>query len=284
MDINATLQSARRALGRREYERAVELTSSILSSNPRVAEAYFLFLMIRLHSGSSDPRVLKGIEELTRFRRAMTADQAWAARGLLGVNSSAGTTVEGLVVLEGLNEFRQPFLQGYSEIGLFSYVGPHALFGANTRMGRYCSIAMNSSVGPGEHTPGWLTTHNFARGKPNVDREAEAAVSNEKLEIGHDVWIGANAFVSTNIKVGHGAVIGAGATVVKDVPPYAIVVGNPARLLRLRFPEKSIERLLASEWWRLPVDHVRELPFHDVERCLDQVEQLRAKLPDSALI
>src|SRR3954465_12842891 len=118
MDINATLQSARRALARREYERAIELTRGVVSSNPRLADSYFLLLMIRLHSGSSDSLVSRGIEEVARFRRAMPPEQAWAPRALPGINSPAGPTVEGYVSCEGLNEFRQPFLQGYSEIGL----------------------------------------------------------------------------------------------------------------------------------------------------------------------
>lgn len=198
-----------------------------------------------------------------------------AALAALGVTATDGTTIEGDVRFEGLNELRCPYIQGYAEIGLVSYVGYHAFIGAGTIIGRYCSIAMNSTVGAGEHPTAWLTSHNFAFGHPNLDGGLRARYgSDQKLTIGHDVWIGANAFVSTNITIGSGAIIGAGAVVVKDVPPYAIVIGNPARILRMRFADEIIERLLASQWWQLPTDHVRELPFHDIERCLDILDGL----------
>lgn len=71
-------------------------------------------------------------------------------------------------------------------------------------------------------------------------------------EVGGDVWIGAGANIVTGVKVGHGAVLGAGAVVVKDVPPYAVVGGVPARIIRYRFDEELRERLLALAWWNWP--------------------------------
>lgn len=72
----------------------------------------------------------------------------------------------------------------------------------------------------------------------------------DSAEIGHDVWIGDNVVLSTAVKIGNGAVIAANSVVVKDVPPYAIVGGNPARIIKMRFPDEVIQRIQAAEWWK----------------------------------
>ncbi|MFI5806517.1 CatB-related O-acetyltransferase [Streptomyces sp. NPDC051561] len=74
--------------------------------------------------------------------------------------------------------------------------------------------------------------------------------------IGNDVWFGYHSKVMPGVRIGHGAVVASGAVVVDDVPPYAIVGGNPAKQIRLRFDEKTIERLLAVAWWDWPLDHI----------------------------
>ena len=80
----------------------------------------------------------------------------------------------------------------------------------------------------------------------------------EPLRIGSDVWIGSNACILRGLAVGDGAVIGAGSVVTKDVPPYAVVVGNPARVLKYRFSEEVIARLLRLEWWNMPDEVLRK--------------------------
>jgi tetrahydrodipicolinate N-succinyltransferase len=95
--------------------------------------------------------------------------------------------------------------------------------------------------------------------------------------MGNDIWIGANATVLGGVTVGDGAVIAAGAVVTKDVPPYAIVVGTPATVKRLRYSDNIVERLLRAKWWELELADLSGLPFRDVERCLDAIEAIRGR-------
>jgi acetyltransferase-like isoleucine patch superfamily enzyme len=88
--------------------------------------------------------------------------------------------------------------------------------------------------------------------KPLYDRFKEPVV------IGNDVWIGTGAIILRGLSVGDGAVIGAGAVVTKDVPPYAIVAGNPARVIKYRFEEAVIKRIQASKWWEMSDGEIRD--------------------------
>lgn len=100
------------------------------------------------------------------------------------------------------------------------------------------------------------------------------------VEIGSDVWIGACAIILSGIKIGHGAVVGAGAVVSRDVSPYAVVVGNPARQTGSRFPETVVAALLETHWWTLPREQIVPLlPLLNsakVEAFLTECRRLRA--------
>jgi lipopolysaccharide biosynthesis protein len=90
--------------------------------------------------------------------------------------------------------------------------------------------------------------------------------------IGNDVWIGAGALLKRGITVGHGAVIGARALVTRDVPPYAIVAGSPARIIRYRFDEETIARLLSLAWWRFKFTDLHDLDPTDMQAFMDGLE------------
>jgi len=92
-------------------------------------------------------------------------------------------------------------------------------------------------------------------------------------EIGNDVWIGQGVFIKSGVKIGDGAVIGARSVVVKDVEPFTIVAGTPAKAIRKRFPEPVIERLLATRWWRYSLYDMAGIPFEDVPAALDMIEE-----------
>ena len=160
------------------------------------------------------------------------------------------------------------FLVGPCFLGRFSYIGNFTHIEQNTRIGRFCGIASNCAVGASAHPLDWLSTHPFQYCAPQEPIVETKSWPVQQTIIGHDVLIGANAVVMAGVKVGSGAVIGAGSIVTKDVPPYAIVVGNPARFLRFRFSEDIVSELLALEWWNLPEAEIAQLPFQDIRACI----------------
>lgn len=126
-------------------------------------------------------------------------------------------------------------------------------------IGKFCSIADEVTIfGGGEHRIDWVTTFplRIAFGLEGAWRDGIPATKG-KTEIGNDVWIGYGATILSGVRVGDGAVIGAHALVAGDIPPYAVVGGNPARVLKLRFQQAVISRLLDIRWWDWPIHEVR---------------------------
>lgn len=148
------------------------------------------------------------------------------------------------------NRFCRPvFIHELTTIGNYNYFGPytHAL---NATVGNYCSISTCVKLGLANHDLNCVSTNTkIAGGKHGVTEFNELI---EPTVIGNDVWIGANAIVLQGVHIGNGAVIGAGAVVVKDVEPYSIVAGVPAKEIRKRFSSDSIKLLMESDWWLLP--------------------------------
>lgn len=124
-----------------------------------------------------------------------------------------------------------------------------------TDVGHYASIGHMAQIGPNEHLTDEITTCNLLYDEPLLAKLAER--NRPRTTIGHDVWIGSRAVVLRGVTVGTGAIVAAASVVVRDVPPYTIVVGSPARELRPRFPSDLVERLLASQWWDAPPAELR---------------------------
>ena len=133
------------------------------------------------------------------------------------------------------------------------------LFWRNIRIGRYCSIAGEFGVQTGNHPMDMYTTHPIAYSVNYGALTGERDIQLGEVEIGHDVWIGDRVLIMPGChKIGNGAIVGGGAVVTHDVPPYAIVGGNPARIIRYRFSEDTINRLEESRWWEKDKDTLKK--------------------------
>lgn len=156
----------------------------------------------------------------------------------------------------------------------------------NVRFGRYCSVANGVITGAHEHPTDWLTSSRTAYypqvngwdelmagpDAPQIHKRTRPFLASCPItNIGPDVWIGQGAFIKSGITIGAGSIIGARAVVIRDVPPYSIVVGT-GRVLRLRFPEPIVERLLALEWWLYSIYDLFDAPFDRIEEALDVIE------------
>jgi phosphonate metabolism protein (transferase hexapeptide repeat family) len=124
-------------------------------------------------------------------------------------------------------------------------------------IGKFCSIAAHSRINPGNHPLDRVAMNHFtyrssAYGLGDDDPAFFDWRRSFRTTLGHDVWIGHGAVVMPGVTMGNGSVAGAGAIVTKDVPPFAIVAGNPARLLRFRFPPDVVDALLHIAWWDWP--------------------------------
>lgn len=163
------------------------------------------------------------------------------------------------------------------KMGDYSYCGKNCSM-LDTEIGSFCSIASYCAVGGAAHPVGNVSSSPvFLEGR-NVFKENLgnlAAAESKPVVIGSDVWIGEAVFVKEGVKIGHGAVVGAHSVVTEDVAPYAIVAGAPARLIRYRFSDEQIARLLASKWWELPADKLKVLSKHmdNVDLFLENIEK-----------
>lgn len=150
----------------------------------------------------------------------------------------------------------------FSHFDDYSYCDRYADV-ANAQIGKFANIAAFSRIGATDHPLDTASLHHFLYRSDDywddVDRDADffAHRKSRIAIIGHDTWIGAGAMIKPEVTLGHGAVVAAGAVVTKDVDPYTIVAGTPAKPLRLRQPKDIADRLIALAWWDWSHDDLR---------------------------
>lgn len=126
--------------------------------------------------------------------------------------------------------------------------------GTTLKIGRFCSIAKGVRIFlGGGHRTDWVTTFPFMEFFQQAKNFTGHPISRGDVVIGNDVWIGAHATILSGVTIGDGAVIGAGSVVAKSVPAYAVVVGNPARIVKYRFSPEQIDKLIKIRWWNWPI-------------------------------
>lgn len=179
-------------------------------------------------------------------------------------NNPSALTEGGIQVIDTKKyiNYEYPEITHKCEIGSHTY-GPLDIqdFGsqAELKIGKYCAIAERVRIFlGGNHRTDWVSIYPFSVlwAKPNTIQGYPATKGN--VVIGNDVWLGYGCTILSGVKIGSGACVAAEAVVTKDVPPYAIVAGNPAKVIKYRFEEKQIHALLEIKWWDWPEEKIKE--------------------------
>lgn len=187
---------------------------------------------------------------------------------------------------------------GKCHVGAFTYFADGKIY--TTDFGRYCSIAAGVTIGHSNHPTKWVSTNPFQyqqsfrfnmeaavkwdfraeyendKVNPSLTKKASSEVQRRTL-VGNDVWIGTDVKIIAGVTIGDGAIIGAGAVVTKDVRPYEIVGGVPARKIGDRFDDVKKEKLLSSKWWDYAPWQLRHIDFSNVDDALQEIESMRVK-------
>lgn len=204
-------------------------------------------------------------------------------------------------IIGSLHYERPAYIYGHRlkncSVGAFTYFNAAGETSAyRCHLGRYSQIGEGAVLGPPEHPTDWFSSHPFAFTRPRYMRNIYRlpdfvrlgpdeqpgpsyvdTVANDTV-IGHEAYIGAGSFVKRGVTIGDGALIGARSVVTRDVPAYAVVAGTPARVIRMRFSDRIIERLMQLQWWRYDLaPYKNAVDFREVEATLQFFEQRLAE-------
>ena len=163
------------------------------------------------------------------------------------------------------------------ELDSYSYIG-HDCTVNNCSIGKYCSIGSSCVIGGSEHPISWVSTSPVFHTAKNVLKESWSSKRfsvRKHTSIGNDVWIGTKVLIKSGVSIGNGAIVGMGSVVVKDIPEYEIWAGNPARFIRKRFDDDTIDKLSRLEWWNMDSEKLREIgdSISDPKEFIERVYQ-----------
>lgn len=159
-------------------------------------------------------------------------------------------------------------------LGDFTYIAGETSI-SKTSIGKFCSIGPNCKIGLGKHpSDTFVSTHPIFF---STLKQAQITFANkdyfeefENITIGNDVWIGANVIVVDGVNIADGVIVAAGSVVTKDIPPYAMVGGVPAKVIRYRFEEHEIRKLLKLKWWDMDIEYLKKnfQDFHNIKNFM----------------
>lgn len=204
----------------------------------------------------------------------------------LSIGNSAELTLEPPVHFMGPSKF-----DSSTRIGAFTYLHG-SLFVECESIGRYCSISGGLRVGDREHPTAWVSTspfqynprsfrfHEEGSGFTPLPETSPPTFRRQAPVIGNDVWIGARVTILRDVTIGDGAIVASSAVVTKDVPPYAVVGGVPAKVIRYRFDDDTIAQLLELAWWRFSPKQLDGVPMNDVPTAMIE---MRRRIVDGML-
>ena len=183
------------------------------------------------------------------------------------------------------NNYHKALDQNLVFIDDYTYGMPEVITWDNStklKIGKFCSLASNIYIlAGGEHRSDWISTYPFNCLIDDFDYIKGHPSTKGDIIIGNDVWIGDSVKILSGVHIGDGAIIGTASVVTKDIPPYAIAAGNPAKIIRYRFDEDTIEELLDIKWWNFrEKDIIKIVPLlqsNDIQKFLKECRKIKPK-------
>lgn len=163
-------------------------------------------------------------------------------------------------------------LMSHIKIGMGTYLRRDVFVDDYTEIGRYCSIANDVVIAASEHPLENFSTHPISYDVENYPGKETKTI------IGNDVWLGTRCIIKKGVTIGDGAVVAANAVVTKNIPPYAVVAGVPTKIIKYRFEDDVIEKLLALEWWNFPPDKLTDMKNLPIEQAIQKFEEIKKSL------
>jgi len=183
--------------------------------------------------------------------------------------------VEKKINVNNFSTINRALIGNYFGLGNFSYV-------ADAKIGRYCSFGSRVSIGSFDHPLTYLSIHEFQyrdiKKLFNIKNSYQKLKKKKQTIIENDVWIGDNSFIKSGVKIGNGAVIAASSVVTKNVEPYSIVGGNPSKIIKYRFDNKTVKELLKIKWWELNITDLEGCNFQNINDAINFIKKLKKKI------